>query len=150
VAWLRLDPDRFVIDRQRDPHAWLSHAAAAEVWGLGEVPSSQIDFIIDRRLQSSRDAVRFHHRSGGLDPGEWAVVEDLPVTVPKRLITDLAASQVDGGHLARILVEAIRDGHTDAERLARALEPEAWRYGCSTGAELVDFLVAIDNTEVAV
>ena len=149
VAWLRLDPDRFVVDRQRDPHAWLSHAAAAEVWGLGDLPSSHVDFIVDRRLQSSRDAVRFHRRSGGLDPGEWTVVEDLPVTAPHRLITDLAASQVDGGHLARIVVEAIREGHTDAEQLGRALEPEAWRYGCSTGAELVDFLVAIDNTEAA-
>ena len=149
VAWLRLDPDRFVADRQQDPHAWVSHAAAAEVWGLGELPTSNIDFIVDRRHQSSRDEIRFHRRSDGLEPVEWAVADGLPVTAPHRLISDLAASQVDGGHLARIAVEAIRDGHTDAERLGRALRSVAGRYGFDTGAELVDYLVAYDNTVAA-
>lgn len=149
VAWLRLDPGRFVADRHLDPHSWLSHATAATVWGLGELPDHDAEFIVDRRFQTSRDDVRFHRRSRGLDADEWTIVEDLPVVKPRRVIADLAAAHVDGGHLARIVVEAVRDGHTSAYELARVLGPYAGRYGFRTGTELVGYLMSVDGSLAA-
>ena len=146
VAWLRLDPSRFVLDRHQDPHAWLSYAAAAAVWDLGELPDHEIEFIVDQRHQTSRSDVRFHRRSRGLDAEDWAIVEDLPVAKPHRVIADLAAAHVDGGHLARIVAEAVRHGHTDANQLARALGPHAERYGFATGTELAGYLLSVDNS----
>ncbi len=150
IAWLRLDPSRFVLDRHQSPHAWLSHAAAAAVWDLGELPDHEIEFVVDRRYQTSRNDVRFHRRSQGLDANEWAIVEDMPVAKPHRVIADLAAAHIDGGHLARIMAEAIDLGHTDVSQLARELGPHAERYGFASGTELVGHLLSVDNSVAVV
>jgi hypothetical protein len=44
------------------------------------------------------------------------------------------------------VAEAVRHGHTDANQLARALDPHAERYGFTTGTELAGYLLSVDNS----
>ncbi len=106
VAWLRLRPDLSPRERRVGPHLWVSHRSAASLLDLGVTTADVPEFISDRRLQPRAD-VKIRVRSGGLKRGEWMVYDGFGVTTPARTIADLADDQMDGGHLGRIVSDAL-------------------------------------------
>lgn len=71
------------------PGAVLSHASAAELWGLPLHKERDIEVIT--RSRRGRRGIRFHRSS--LEPGEVTVFKGIPVTTPERTILDLAARE---------------------------------------------------------
>lgn len=109
VAWLRLTPDLSPRERTARPRLWVSHRSAAALFDLGVVIADVPEFISDKRLQSRSD-VKIRVRTGGLDRGSWTVHDGFAVTTPARAIADLAEDHMDGGHLGRIVSDALAKG----------------------------------------
>jgi hypothetical protein len=109
VAWLRLAPEAFPRERTLRPHLWVSHRSAARLLDLGVVAADVPEFISDRRIQTRAHAV-VRIRSEGLDRSEWMIRDGFAVTTPVRTINDLAADHMDGGHLGRIVSDALTGG----------------------------------------
>ncbi len=127
AAWLGLDPARFADQRlQGCPAAVVSHRSAARLHQLGDLDADIHTFTVPTRRNSGRDT-RLH--VGALTRGDWTVCEGLPVTTLTRTIGDLAATRVDGGHLAGVLRDAIHDHHLARRDAAAALRPYAHHYG---------------------
>ncbi|MCX2747796.1 type IV toxin-antitoxin system AbiEi family antitoxin domain-containing protein [Arthrobacter sp. MI7-26] len=132
AAWLALDPARTAAERRRGPApAIVSHRSAADIQGLGDTAADELEFTVPARKQPRDPDVRIHRRN--LDKDDWILIDGLPVASPSRVVADLAAEHVDGGHLAGILRSAIIRGNTDGARLAHALAPYAHRYGAPAG-----------------
>lgn len=133
AAWLALDPARTAAERRQDPTpAVVSHrAAAAAVYKYGDLDGDVYEFTTPGRRQSRRSDVRFHRAT--LEPGEWTVVDGLPVTTPVRTIIDLAATRIDGGHLAAVVRDAVTRYDVDEAELAERLRPYADKYGAPLG-----------------
>lgn len=109
VAWLRLTSDRSPRQRTVNPHLWVSYRSAASLLDLGVTTADMPEFISDRRLQT-RAEVRIRVRTAGLERGEWMVHDGFAVTTPARTVADLAADRMDGGHLGRIVSDALAKG----------------------------------------
>lgn len=133
AAWLALEPERTVAERVQDPTpVVVSHrAAAAAVYGYGDLDGDVYEFTTPGRRQSRRSDVRFHRAT--LEPGEWTVVDGLAVTTPVRTIVDLAAARIDGEHLAAVVRDAVTGYDVDEAELAERLRPYADRYGAPLG-----------------
>ena len=115
VAWLRLTPGKSPRQRTIRPHLWVAHRSAASLFDLGVTAADVPEFISDRRRQT-RAEVRIRVRTEGLERGEWMVRDGFAVTTPARTIADLAAGRMDGGHLGRVVSDALAKGlATDAE-----------------------------------
>lgn len=132
VAWLTLDPSRLASQRVRDvsPEV-VSHRSAASLHGLGDLDADMHEFTTTTRKQTRRDDIRLHR--GHLTPGDWTVVDGLPVTTVARTVADLAASRVDGGHLAKVVRDALTIKQVSDERISAALAPHAHVYGAAKG-----------------
>lgn len=124
VAWLRLTPDLSPRERTARPHLWVSHRSAAALFDLGVVISDVPEFISDRRLQSRSD-VRIRVRTGGLDRNSWTVHDGFAVTTPARTIADLAEDHMDGGHLGRVVSDALARGMATRSEVTEALGDRA-------------------------
>jgi hypothetical protein len=87
---------------------------------------------------------RRRHPSGGSGADEVGWVDQLLVTVPTRLVADLAGQSVDGEHLAGAVVELLDRDLADRRGLALALAPYAHRYGgrSGDGDRVLDCLLA--------
>lgn len=120
VAWLRLTPDLSPRERTVRPHLWVSHRSAAALFDLGVAIADVPEFISDRRLQSRAD-VKIRVRTGGLDRASWTVHDGFAVTTPDRTIADLADDHMDGGHLGRIVSDALAKGLVTESEVAAAL-----------------------------
>lgn len=133
AAWLAIEPARRAAERVQDgATVVVSHrAAAAAVYGYGDLDGDTYEFTTPRRRQSRRPDVRFHRAE--VDPGDCAVVDGLPVTTPERTIVDLAAARIDGGHLAGLVRDAITGYAVDEDELAARLRPYAHHYGAALG-----------------
>lgn len=132
AAWLTLDPSRRAAERIRDRSpAVVSHRSAAGVHGLGDLEADLHEFTTPTRKQSRRPDIRFHR--GDLAAGEWIVVDGLPVTTVARTIADLAAARVDGGHLARVVRDALTRKQANDREVSAALAPCAARYDAPEG-----------------
>ncbi len=120
VAWLRLTPELSARERTLRPHLWVSHRSAAGLFDLGVTIADVPEFVSDRRLQT-RAKVRIHLRSGGLQREEWTVHDGFAVTTPARTIADLVADHMDGGHLGRIVADALARGLVTRAEVEEAL-----------------------------
>ena len=120
VAWLRLAPNLSPRDRTLRPHVWVSQRSAARLLDIGVLSADLPEFIADRRIQTRAD-VRVRFRSGGFDRSDWMVSDGFAVTTPARIVADLAADRVDGGHLGRIASDALVRGLTTRDELESAL-----------------------------
>lgn len=128
VAWLALDPSKRVVDRLYAPEtAVVSHRSAARLYELGDLDSDYHEFTTGERKQSRDSEVKLHR---GLVPEQdRTVVDGLPVTTVLRTVCDLAATRLDGGHLAGVVRDALTVRQVDADDLATALRPYAQVYG---------------------
>ena len=132
AAWLTLEPERRAAERIRDESpAVVSHQSAAGMHRLGDIDADLHEFTTAGRKQSRRPDIKLHR--GHLDPGEWTVVDGLPVTTVARTIADLAASRLDGGHLATVVRDALTVKQVSDQAISAALAPYARRYGAHAG-----------------
>lgn len=140
AVWLALEPATLAGDRvsREDPSGVVSHRSAAVVHGFGDVEADVHEFSVSTRRRSRNPEVRLH--TAAVDRGSWTVVSGLPVTTVVRTIADLAAVRTDGGHLARVVSEALSGLQVGLEEVAAALRPFAHVYGAplGDGAALVE------------
>src|ERR1700722_12901974 len=103
AAWLQLAPE--VPAWNRAPaQGVVSHRSAAALYGLGHLPADQHEFTVPRRHQTRRPDVRIHVRP--LGDGEWAHVDGLLVTRPRRIAADLIQAREDPEAVAQVITEA--------------------------------------------
>lgn len=116
VAWLRLEPARSSRQRLMDPNTWVSHESAASVHGFGVFLADRHTFTAKHRVQAPT-AVRIYRRSRGLDRHEWTALEGFAVTTVVRTASDLLAAHADGGHIGRLLSDALGAGAVRLDEL---------------------------------
>lgn len=132
AVWLALDPSRRASERRRDElPAVVSHRSAASLHELGDLEADELEFTSATRKQTRRPDVRIHRLP--LDPGEWTLVDGLPVTTIARTIGDLAEARIDGGHLASAVRDAITKQQADDRQIAAVLRRHAHHYGAPLG-----------------
>jgi predicted transcriptional regulator of viral defense system len=136
AAWLALRPAQTVEQRlasgvgsEPDGVEVVSHRSASVLHGLGDLDADRTEFTVATRRQSRDRDVRFHLAT--LAPGEWTVLDGLPVTTVERTLVDLARGHLDGGHLAGVVRDAVTTLHLDPGVVARVLAPFAHRYGAA-------------------
>jgi hypothetical protein len=78
----------------------------------------------------------------GGDEVQWAA--EMLVTVPTRMVADLAAQSMDGEHLAGVVADLLRKRLVSRGDLRSALAPHADRYGWpGDGREFLDHLLGV-------
>jgi hypothetical protein len=107
------------------PGAVLSHASAAQLWGLR---GSRGPVEVLRRSGAVRHPGIRLHQTRLLEPGEVTEEAAIPVTSVERAILDMAA-RLDDRQLERALVAADRSGRLSWATLARLLEHRRGRGG---------------------
>ncbi|MDH6283947.1 type IV toxin-antitoxin system AbiEi family antitoxin domain-containing protein [Prescottella agglutinans] len=144
AAWLALDPALSIGGRlaHQPITCAVSHRSAARLLQLGDIDADLLEFTIPRRRQSRLPDQRFH--TGTLAAGDTELVDGLPVTTAARTIDDLAASLLDGGHLAGIIRGALATGRLTEEDAAQILDRHSRRYGHPrhNGRRLLEHLLA--------
>jgi hypothetical protein len=136
AAWLRLAPGRTAWERLTDPDAVVAGASAATVYGIGDVPEREHEFVMFRRTQTRDPDVRLHLRRN-IGAVRWRVADDLPVQEP----ADAAAwildhGEGDPGHVGQLMREAIVTGLVDLRQACRTLKPVAHRWNVHVGTLL--------------
>jgi len=142
AAWLALDPARTAAERMTGADVGVvSHRSAAIVHRLGDLDADYLDFIIQSRKQTRDPRIRFHRRY--LDVKDQTLVDGLPVTTALATIGDLASAQLDGGHLAGVVRDAVMTQRVDLDDVTGILGPFAHHYGVPRGggAELLQQLL---------
>lgn len=143
AAWLALDPTVTATDRltQQQPGV-LSHRSAAQLHHLGDLDADAIEFTVPSRKQTRSDDVHFHIDSN-LQRSDWMLIDGLPVTTIEATVGQLAAEQLDGGHLAGVVRDALVTHHLDIKAITAVLRPSAHHYGVPLGAasELIELLL---------
>lgn len=144
VAWVALDLPTPAWERlsQSFPGAVVSHRSAAHLHGLGGLDADLAEFTCRRRIRIGLPDVRIH--TGTVEVHEWTVVDGLPVTIAQRTIADLAATKIDGGHLAGIVRDALAHELVSVPELEQALAVSAFDYGhtLGDGRAFLDALIA--------
>ncbi|MET9116644.1 type IV toxin-antitoxin system AbiEi family antitoxin domain-containing protein [Streptomyces longwoodensis] len=145
VAWLRLQPKRFVWDRTvGDPDSGIvSHASACQLLNLGDIPAPEVEISVPRRRTTTDSFVRL--RTAQIAPTEITTVDGLPVTTAVRTITDLLNAGADGGHVGGVIADAERRDLVTIDDLAERAQPFVRKYGLkvsATGHDLINHLVA--------
>jgi predicted transcriptional regulator of viral defense system len=145
VAWLRLQPKRFVWDRTvGDPDSGIvSHASACQLLNLGDIPAPEVEISVPRRRTTTDSFVRL--RTAQIAPTEITTVDGLPVTTAVRTITDLLHAGADGGHVGGVIADAERRDLITIDDLAERAQPFVRKYGLkvsATGHDLINHLVA--------
>jgi hypothetical protein len=143
AAWLQLAPSVPAWERTT-AQGVVSHRSAAALYGLGHLPADQHEFTVPHRQQTRRPDVRIHVRPAG--DGEWARVDGLPVTRPRRIAADLIQAREDPEAIAQIIAEAIRRGYDSPGAFASALAPHAMPYGFRQGDGLALLRWLLDLT----
>ncbi len=129
AAWLAVTPDP---DANNDPPAAVvSHQSAADLHDLGTVEADRVEFTVPTRKHTRDGGIRFHVRR--LTSNQWTLVDGLPTTTVAVTVADLAATGLDGGHLAQIVRDAIVKHGMDTDDVAAILRPYAHKYGATLG-----------------
>jgi predicted transcriptional regulator of viral defense system len=132
AAWLMIDPHKTAGERLEVAHpAVVSRRSAAQLHDLGDLDADVMEFATPRRRQSRLSDVRYHVHA--YNPDQWTLVGGLPVTTVLVTIADLAADQLDGGHLASIVRDALTTNRADADEVSAVLRPYAHKYGAALG-----------------
>lgn len=147
AAWLSLAPALTAEERlvNLPGLAVVSHASAAALHQLGDLPHDVAEFIVPELRRTIRPGVRLH--PARLEEAEVTIVEGLPVTTVERTVADLLNSRNHGDpeHIARIVGDALITARLDVGRLADLLEPLAARYKQPSGEAFVDWLVDLSG-----
>jgi predicted transcriptional regulator of viral defense system len=132
AAWLQLAPG-LGVDQRRVGHGVVSHASAAMVYEVGFLEPFRFEFTVPppRRVRSRRQDVAIHRIH--LDVGDVAWAAEMVVTTPVRMVVDLAAQRIDGGHLAGVVVDVLAKGLADQREIESVLAPHAAGYGLPAG-----------------
>jgi predicted transcriptional regulator of viral defense system len=142
AAWLALSPAKTAHERLADDDVEVvSHRSAAVMHELGDLDADRLEFTTRGRRQTRDTQVRLHRRRRGA--GAWTLVDGLPVTTVLTTIGDLAATLLDGGHLAGVVRDAVTTHHVDVAEVSAVLSPYAHRYGAplGQGGALLDALL---------
>jgi predicted transcriptional regulator of viral defense system len=131
AAWMQLAPG-VPIDQRVANQGVVSHASAVTAHALGTLDPIGHEFTFpgNRRFRSRRTDLVLHRADLSADDVIW--VDQMLVTAIPRTVADLAASAVDGGHLAEILDDALRLGVLSRHAAALVLVPSADCYGLPT------------------
>jgi predicted transcriptional regulator of viral defense system len=143
AAWLQLAPG-IDLDQRTVADCVVSHASAASVYAVGLLEPVRHEFSVppSRRVRSRRDDVVIHRASLAADEVGW--VEEMLVTVPTRMVGDLAAQSMDGEHLAGVVADLLNKHLADRRGLASVLASHAQRYGVqpNNGRQFLDYLLS--------
>jgi hypothetical protein len=130
AAWLQLAPE--VPGWERTPEQGVvSHRSAAALYGLGHLPADRHEFTLPERRQSRRSDVRLHHRA--VRPGEWIVLQGMPVTRPSRIAADLLDDKEDPEAVAQVIADALAPVYDYPGAFVDALAPYAASFGLRRG-----------------
>jgi hypothetical protein len=144
AAWLVLDPAAPAWRRLDDPDvALVSHASAADLYGVGDLRADVHEFTLPARRQTRREDVRLHR---GRVPDEHRIVlRGLPVTRAGWMVGDLLADHVDPESVARITSEVVDRALDSPPVIAERIAPFAARFGLSRGdgVSLLDELLTL-------
>ncbi len=147
ATWVALDPRHNPTERlHRDDLAVVSHRSAAVLLELGDIDADTHEFTAACRRQSRRGDLRFHRDH--VDRDEWMLVDGLPVTNPLRTIADLAAADLDRGHLAAVVRDALIRYDIPVAAVTSILAEHAYRYGVPAGAGSTLLRVMLDEVGV--
>jgi predicted transcriptional regulator of viral defense system len=132
AAWLAIEPQKSVEERLKSERpAVVSHRSAARIHRLGDVEADVIEFTVQHRKQTRLADIRYHRAL--LSAHEWTLVDGLPTTTVLKTIEDLAADQLDGGHLASVIRDAVITDRVSSTDVAQILRPYAHKYGARLG-----------------
>jgi hypothetical protein len=132
AAWLTLDPAVPGWERLNDPDvALVSHASAADLYGLGDLRADVHEYTLPARRQTRRSDVRLHR--GQVPAAHRVILHGLPVTRAGWMIGDLLADHIDPETVARITAEVIDKVLDYAPVIAERVAPFATRFGLSRG-----------------
>ncbi|XVU28881.1 type IV toxin-antitoxin system AbiEi family antitoxin domain-containing protein [Actinoplanes sp. CA-054009] len=143
AAWLATDPER---DPDADPvdGPVLSHAAAAQAWGAGDLSAWPVDFTVPQRRWTRQQDVRYRVRS--LDRADVTVVDGLPVTSPGRTVADLLDDRMGGhdpAHVGKVAADLLAGRRDTPAGLAHYLEGKGGRLGLRGTASGITVLNAL-------
>lgn len=144
AAWLALDPAVPAWQRLDDPDvALISHASAADLYGVGDLRADVHEFTLPRRRQTRRSDLRLHRAR--VPDQHQIVLRGLPVTRAGWMIADLLADHVDPESVARITAEVVDRVFDYPGVIAERIAPLAARFGLSPGdgVALLDQLLTI-------
>jgi hypothetical protein len=146
-----LDPAVPAWDRLNDPDvALVSHASAAELYGVGDLRADVHEFTLPNRRQTRRPDIRLHR--GQVSAEHRIILQGLPVTRAGWMIGDLLADHVEPETVARITAEVIDRVLDYPPVIAQRVAPFAARFGLPRGDGLgvLDQLLTLadyDNRE---
>jgi hypothetical protein len=100
-----------------DGRGWVSHEAAAALYGWPGGPAEPVEFTVPRQARGLRCAARVH-TTDDVAPGDVRTVKGLRCSSPTRTIIDLAHAGVPLPRLRAALAAAAGAGLTDARRIA--------------------------------
>ncbi|MGI8712538.1 MAG: DUF559 domain-containing protein, partial [Solirubrobacteraceae bacterium] len=118
------------------PHAVLSHASAAALWGLLPAPPDPVQLTLAGVLTGrSRPGIEIHLATA-LDDRDVRRHHGLPVTAPARLLLEMTPS-LSGRALERMVDEALARRLTSRTAIVEMLDRYPGRAGTGTLRELV-------------
>lgn len=131
AQWLALEPTVMAADRRKEDEnaVVVSHESAAELHGIGDMPSNTITFTTTHRRQTKQPGVRFY--TATLTADEINYQEGLPVTTVARTVLDLARAGHEPGHLSDMITDAIANRLTTKDEVATALGGVAEIFGAT-------------------
>jgi hypothetical protein len=128
------------------PGAVLSHASAAELWGIGG-RAAEIEVSIPRSSHPARPGVRIHRRPI-LQEADVTTHHGIPVTTPVRTMIDIAI-RFDRRGLERMINEADRLDLVDPETLYNTLSAYPGQKGVGRLADLLgDWKFRLTDSEL--
>ncbi len=118
--------------------AVLSHASAAQVWGLipAGAAAGEVEVTVVGRKPYPRPGIRTH-RTAVLDPRDRRLRGPLPLTAPARTIVDIAAS-LAGAELEQAVAQARRRRLAGEAEIRAAAARAGRRHGAAALARLLD------------
>jgi hypothetical protein len=144
AAWLQLDPAVPAWQRLRDPAvALVSHASAAALYGVGDLPADVHEFTLPARHQTRRADVRIHR--GVVPERQRTVLAGLPATRAARMIGDLLGDDIEPERVAQMTALVIERAFDYPDLIAACVAPYASRFGFrrGDGPALLDHLLDI-------
>jgi Transcriptional regulator, AbiEi antitoxin len=144
AAWLALDPAVPAWQRLDDPDvALVSHASAADLYGVGDLCADVHEFTLPARRQTRRAELRLHR--GHVPEEHRIVLRGMPVTRAGWMIGDLLADHVDPESVARITAEVVDRVFDYPSVVAERIAPFAARFRLppGDGVALLDELLTL-------
>ncbi|WP_164512828.1 type IV toxin-antitoxin system AbiEi family antitoxin domain-containing protein [Leucobacter chromiireducens] len=129
VAWLSTEPKRLAEERIRDgaDGVVVASTSAAMLHGIGDLWANLHEFVVPKRRQTQRVAIRYRQRV--LDAGDVTIVEGLPAMTLERTVADLLDDVGDMSLVADGLKAAAGNRRLDLDRLTELIAPLAERNG---------------------